>query len=677
MKLKHRSKNVSSRKEFSMKNKIGEVIELFSPAFDQEKTVLFNALVNRIGQAYPHYRAQVIQNELNGIIVDDNNIEDQKYKSALNILIDLVQQGWQLEVHNGQLFLKMSAQDSVDKGYIRFRLSSERKAQFQDESVMRFVEKMEATKQYNNQQVSIRNLIGSSDALIDKIQNGDEPIVRPYIQLISHQKDVYTGYWLSDIWRYFRYTWAIPYKTMPGRNLFYLVRDAAQPFHPIIGIFALGNSVLNLTVRDDEIGWTVEAISKQLLRKKDVSHSAQIVSGTNGKTVGAKVERFLETDDEYEKRIREYSSKTISILMGNIESAIKDLYVRDLDYHRGTKYPKPEKVEELIALSNQLRDLAIDNKKTTGRVNFEQEAKEILFKKKRAAELARLLEAKIIFNKYRANDTSEWLKKLMASEEGRKAVNVALVANRKTKIGSNMMEIIVCGSIPPYNQLLGGKLVSILACSPQVVRDYTDKYADQVSEIASRMKGEKVVRDSRLAFLGTTSLYSVGSSQYNRIKVPMGNDFVLTYKEMGITEGYGTVYFSKTTTSSLMRVLELQDGGRRINNIFGEGTSPRFRLISRGLSTLGIKSNAFLQHYTPRIVYSMELAKNTNDFLCGGADELEYPYDITNSKEVETATQAMADFWYERWLKSRLKSVDIVERLANFDVNSVLVSMTR
>ena len=660
-----------------MKNKIGEVIELFSPAFDQEKTVLFNALVNRIGQAYPHYRAQVIQNELNGIIVDDNNIEDQKYKSALNILIDLVQQGWQLEVHNGQLFLKMSAQDSVDKGYIRFRLSSERKAQFQDESVMRFVEKMEATKQYNNQQISIRNLIGSSDALIDKIKNGDEPIVRPYIQLISHQKDVYTGYWLSDIWRYFRYTWAIPYKTMPGRNLFYLVRDAAQPFHPIIGIFALGNSVLNLTVRDDEIGWTVEAISKQLLRKKDVSHSAQIVSGTNGKTVGAKVERFLETDDEYEKRIREYSSKTISILMGNIESAIKDLYVRDLDYHRGTKYPKPEKVEELIALSNQLRDLAIDNKKTTGRVNFEQEAKEILFKKKRAAELARLLEAKIIFNKYRANDTSEWLKKLMASEEGRKAVNVALVANRKTKIGSNMMEIIVCGSIPPYNQLLGGKLVSILACSPQVVRDYTDKYADQVSEIASRMKGEKVVRDSRLAFLGTTSLYSVGSSQYNRIKVPMENDFVLTYKEMGITEGYGTVYFSKTTTSSLMRVLELQDGGRRINNIFGEGTSPRFRLISRGLSTLGIKSNAFLQHYTPRIVYSMELAKNTNDFLCGGADKLEYPYDITNSKEVEMATQAMADFWYERWLKSRLKSVDIVERLANFDVNSVLVSMTR
>ena len=67
-----------------MKNKIGEVLELFSPAFDQEKTILFNALVNRIGQAYPHYRSQIIQNELNRIFADDNNIEDQKYKSALN-----------------------------------------------------------------------------------------------------------------------------------------------------------------------------------------------------------------------------------------------------------------------------------------------------------------------------------------------------------------------------------------------------------------------------------------------------------------------------------------------------------------------------------------------------------------------------------------------------------------
>ena len=105
-----------------------------------------------------------------------------------------------------------------------------------------------------------------------------------------------------------------------------------------------------------------------------------------------------------------------------------------------------------------------------------------------------------------------------------------------------MMDIIVCGSIPPYNELLGGKLVSILACSPRVIKDYTDKYSKQVSEIASRMKGSRVIRDSSLVYLGTTSLYAVGSSQYNRIKVPIENEFTLEYRKMGIPDGLSLIH---------------------------------------------------------------------------------------------------------------------------------------
>ena len=409
-------------------------------------------------------------------------------------------------------------------------------------------------------------MIGDPQTIIHRIQYEEAPIVDPYIQLVSHNRDEHTGYWLSDIWRYFRYTWSIPYKTMPGRNLFYLVRDAIQPYHPIIGIFALGNSVLNLTVRDDEIGWTVEAIAKQLKRKEQIDHITQQVSGTNGKTVGAIVRRFLETEEEY---------------------------------------PTMDKVNELRRLSEELREQAIDNKKTGQVKSFEAEAKEVLFKKKRAAELARLLEAKIIFNSHRQPTSSDWLKELMSKEEGRKAVNVALVANRKTKIGSNMMEIIVCGAIPPYNELLGGKLVSILACSPQVIRDYTEKYSGQVSEIASRMKGKRVIRDSRLAFLGTTSLYAAGSSQYNRIKVPIADDFYLRYKEMGITEGYGTVYFSKRTTTAMMQMLEFQDGGRRINGLLSIVSHSTNQIFDQnhGKGSLGLAITAILyMHQYPDAV---------------------------------------------------------------------------
>lgn len=654
-----------------------EVKERFAPQLNEPYATRFRALVNRIDQAFPHYRRLVVQAELDGLAVEEYEIENAKYEASLSTIIDLSQQGWDLLVEDHELYLRMPAHEATDKQNVRALLSSERKAQFRDPSVMRFIEKMEQEKLFGDNRISIRCLFGNSEQLINRIQNNEFPIVDPYIQQVSHKKDMHTGYWLSDIWRYFRYTWSIPYKSMPGRNLFYLVRDKAQPYHPIIGIFALGNSVLNLTVRDDEIGWTVEAVTKQLTRRESIEHITQQVRGTNGKVVGSVIRRFLETEEEYIARASRYSERMICALQKSLHQAISDLYVKDLNYHRGTKYPTIEKITELQELAEELRVRAINNRKTSHVRSYEAEAKEILFKKKRAAELARLLEAKRVFNQsYNAN-AFIWLKNLVGTEAGRKAVNVALVANRKTKIGSNMMEIIVCGAIPPYNELLGGKLVSILACSPQVIYDYTEKYSTQVSEIASRMKGRRVVRDSRLAFLGTTSLYAAGSSQYNRIKVPEAEDFSLRFKEMGITEGYGTVYFSKRTTSSMMRMLELQDGGRRINNIFGEGTSPRFRLISRGLSCLGVRSDSFLRHYSPRIVYSIELARNTNDFLCGVTDELDYPFDINNIEEIQQRTQELADYWYNRWLMSRLRSVDITERLEQFNMNAILVSATR
>ncbi len=655
-----------------------EILELFSPQLSEENTTRFQALTNQIDNAFPNRRAQVVQWALDDYIANENDIESMKYIVALQVLIDLTQQGWELEVHKESLYLKMSVEHATDKNYIRYRLSSERRAQFQEDSVKRFIKSMENEKGYNGTQLSIKSLIGDPQLLIEHINNPNKPIVLPYVQPVTHSKDTFTGYWLADIWRYFRYTWSIPYKTMPGRNLFYLVRDAAQPLHPVIGIFALGNSVLNLTVRDDEIGWTVEAIAKQLQRKQEITYSEQQVSGTSGKAVIAKHCRYLETEARYKDRVADYSRKIMDTLQRNLEQAIDDLYVRDLGDHRDIRNPTQEKVDELRQLAENLRKLAIDNKKSRqSDTCYAQEAQEPLFKKKRAAELARLLEAKLVFNRCEGTDPVERLSFLMRSEEGRRAVNVALVANRKTKIGSNMMEIIVCGAIPPYNELLGGKLISILACSPTVIRDYTQKYERQVSEIASRMKGERVIRDSRLAFLGTTSLYSVGSSQYNRIKVPVTDDYFLQYKRMGITEGYGTVYFSKKTTAAMVRLLELQDGGRRINNVFGEGTSPRFRLISRGLSSLGIRSNVFLRHYSPRIVYSIELARNTNEFLCGVTDALDYPFNIDSPEEVAEKTQELVDYWYQRWLIRRLSSVDVISRLRAFDRNDILVSTTR
>lgn len=601
------------------------------------------------------------------------DVEYLKYLATINVLKDLVQQGWIFDIKDGKLYLRLESMSQDSKEYIRYRLSAERNAQFKVPSIKGFIKSLEKERLYNGKSVSVKNLIGPTDLIREAIKNG-ETITKPYIQLVTEAKDEFTGIALGDIWRYFRYTWSIPYKTMPGRNLFYLVRDANYPFHPVIGIFALGNSVLNLTVRDDEIGWTVESIKKTLQRKEEVSECDQMISHTNGKTVKASIRRYLETESEHAERASSFAKELLPYLVKSIDQSIKDIYVKDLGYHRQTKYPKQETIDNLQALVLEMNEKSINNKLQKTNPDWEKEAQTPLYVRKRAAELSKLLIAKKSLQTVDGSSELDKLSKLLQTESGRRAVNVALIANRKCKIGSNMMDIIVCGSIPPYNDLLGGKLVSILSCSPVVIKDYTERYAGQVSVIASRMKGQEVVRDSNLVFLGTTSLYSMGSSQYNRIKVPMTTGAQLEFKKMGITEGFGTVYFSTVTTSLFSKILVIQDGGKKINHVFGEGTSPRFRMIGRGLKTIGIKAEHFLKHYSPRIVYSINLAKNTNRFLLGLDDAPDFCYDIHSEQDVQKYTQELIDYWYNRWLLMRVKSVDIDERLSNFNPKDIILS---
>lgn len=658
----------------SVKNEQIIAKEIFSPVLSEENEKRFDRLKARLQNLLPMNYIEAIKREIAEVSTDEEayDIDAMKYVASLSVLIDLSQQGWIFEIQDNDLFLRMEADNVDDKRMLRYRLSAERNAQFKTASVAAFVRKMEAAKTYNGKTVSIENLIGNTDALMERIRNGHQ-VCEPYVQLVTNDRDEYTGYKLTDIWRYFRYTWSIPYKTMPGRNLYYLVRDRLQAEHPVIGIFALGNSVLNLTVRDDDIGWTVEAIKTEMSRKMEVSYCTQNLSETDGKKVKVKVTKPSETKVDFEKRTEQYADIIYPLLLKNIAEAIGDIYVKDLGYHRQTKYPRQEQIDRLLAISAEYSQKSLNNKNNETSPDWESEAKTNLFIRKRSAELAKLLATRMVFNEAIGESNREKLIYLLSNDAGRKAINTALVANRKCKIGSNMMDIIVCGAIPPYNELLGGKLVSMLACSPTVIRDYTLRYSNQISEIASRMKGKRVIRDSRLVYLGTTSLYAIGSSQYNRIKMPLSSGCVLEYRKMGVTEGFGTLFFSRETTSLFSRIMELQDGGKRINHVFGEGTSPRFRMISRGLSTIGIRADAFLRHYSPRIVYSIDLAKNTKEFLMGIDEDVDYGFDLYDEEEVLNRTQEICDYWYSRWLEKRLTTVDIIERLSAFNVSDLLV----
>ena len=54
---------------------------------------------------------------------------------------------------------------------------------------------------------------------------------------------------------------------------------------------------------------------------------------------------------------------------------------------------------------------------------------------------------------------------------------------------------------------------------------------------------------------------------------------------------------------------------REVNNLFGEGTSPKLRLIRTGLEALGLDANSFLRHNSRRIIYGVPLCANTDDVV--------------------------------------------------------------
>lgn len=660
--MKDEIKSIDLNKEFT----------LFNPKLSEIQYKTFLQIVGAMKKELQPRRIEIINKEL-GRFQGSENIEETKLAVALSILKDLIMQEWRIKIVEENVYLAPSKFINTDnKFYLRQQLQIERNSQLKNDSIKKFIYRMEKIKRYQGKELSIKNLIGGSEFIIQNLNN-DAPIdeiIQPYIQIVDKGRCHYTGYKLSEIWRYFRYTWSIPYKSTPGRNIFYLIRDAAQPFHPIIGISALGNSVLQLTNRDNYIGWTLESIKSQLQPLSYESTEKKYING-NSKPRTMLKKTIFENEHDTQERIEMFSVKILESALKFIDCAIQDIYYRDLLDEDEINNPNPIILLKLESIVEKVKEQQFNNKRTSISDGVLKDTLSPLYVKKRASELIKLLQAKLdilTFVKDYSNP-ADALKRIISYKGGR-AITTALQANRKTKIGSNIMEIIVCGSIPPYNELLGGKLVAMLMTSPTVIADYNMRYSNQISEIASRMKGKPVIRDSRLAFLGTTSLYHIGSSQYNRIKIPTPNGNII-YKKLGETEGYSSIFFSKNTTVLIDKMLILIDGGRKINNVFGEGTSPRMRLMRSGLSALGIPEK-FIKHHTKRIIYGIELANNTKEFLNGYTEELEYFFPLNENNQ--SFTQEIINFWKSRWLTMRINKPEIIGRLNEFDENRVLVS---
>ena len=603
--------------------------------------------------------------QLQGMAVDDEGLQSTVvYLATLRVLRDLISQGWMPGCDDNGIYIlppDLSA-DSEDPSEIKSEVRNSFRFAVADQllspSVASFIRRMERN--------GIGQLFADGPELAERVarmaEDGADLGILPVLELVTLEaRDPFTRIKLQDVWRYTRLQWSIPYQQTPGRNLHYLIRDAAGPNRPVIGIAALGNAILGLSKRDDALGWSVQSLAKRLDASTD----------GDKRRIASHLVEFMRSElsrvhaDDFELSGMSMHDKVRYLERAEAEAAsARRADLQQAGDERTTEYRLTRKAHDLTESGRPEE------------ADWAAIARTQLYRRKRAASLADTYRTLAVFADADVQHDPQRLAGLLETEQGRRAVETVLRRLKQQALAENVMELITCGAVAPYNQLLGGKLVAMLMTSPQVVADVTKRYEGRVSLIASGMAGRPVTRTAALSVLTTSSLYAIGSAQYNRVRIPgelLGRQGDIRYQRVGVTDSFGTVQFASDTTENLTAAARVANSNRRtVNHLFGEGMSPKLRSLRTGLEALGLRPAEYLRHHAPRLLYSVPLVRNTDDLLIGLTREPDYvlPLDGTG----EETTKAIARHWAQRWLKNRLRHPGLIDNLREARRDDTLLS---
>ncbi len=171
----------------------------------------------------------------------------------------------------------------------------------------------------------------------------------------------------------------------------------------------------------------------------------------------------------------------------------------------------------------------------------------------------------------------------------------------------NILDAYVLGAVPPYNMLLGGKLIACLLRTKEVRDDFLRKYGDTRGIISKRKKA------ARLVMITTTS--SLGrSSVYNRLK--LGDQMYL--EPIGYTQGWGHFHVPNSLFAELRNYLRKKKHKYVDGHKFGKGPNWRLRTIRAAFDALDFRAD-LLRHGIGREVFVCDLASNARSILKGEA----------------------------------------------------------
>lgn len=205
---------------------------------------------------------------------------------------------------------------------------------------------------------------------------------------------------------------------------------------------------------------------------------------------------------------------------------------------------------------------------------------------------------------------------------------------RKLEMVNRTMDVFTIGAIPPYSNILGGKLVAGLVSADDVRRAYWKLYASK----RTIMQDNSI--EQPLVAVTTTSVFG-RSSIYNRLKYK-GR---LLAEPIGYTKGFGTIHLEQYYSE--VQKLLFSETGSYISGGYGNGPKIRWQNFTRALSILGLPSTYF-EHGLQREVFIFRFVNDLEAGMSGGL----------YGAHINLAVSEYADYWKERWALPRSERIE-------------------
>lgn len=207
-------------------------------------------------------------------------------------------------------------------------------------------------------------------------------------------------------------------------------------------------------------------------------------------------------------------------------------------------------------------------------------------------------------------------------------------AEKRKKMLWHTMNAYILGAIPPYNILLGGKLVSLACISEDVRRIFTKKYARKKSSVL------RIVRKPYLVLITTTTAFGK-SIMLDRLH-SNGHYY---WRFIGYTTGYAPIIFDSNIYELAKKVLSKNKDPELKKYKFGQGPNYRLRIMRKALKYVGL-SGDIMNIGVKRGVYVAEMAENAREFL---RQEVKVPKFYKNR-----TLKDLTEYFKERWLIPRM-----------------------